>query len=91
MKKNTKKNPMVGKEVWILTYSPTSFTRYASTEVFTSRVKAVNEVKKVLEGSGYFSCALWEEVKSKLMTRGLFYRPDLFVGDKIIIDSATIR
>ncbi len=78
MKKNTKKNPMVGKKVYTLTITPTVEGRCTTSEVFTSLSKAIDAARREYDEAGYLSETYWKDMKKELKDYYFFYEPTMF-------------
>ena len=88
-KKNAKKNPLVGKEVWTLVitndYGSGIVTASA---VFTSFQKALNAAKTEFKEHNLME--YWEDAKTELKDQFFFHDPCLFHGDRFIIECVSI-
>lgn len=88
-KKNvSKKNPLIGKEVYVLTITNDYGKAETSTSVFTSFQKALNAAKVEFHEKGLME--YWDEAKKELKEQFFYRNPDLFNGDRFLIDCVKI-
>lgn len=89
--KNTKKvekNPLVGKEVWTLVITNDYGISATTVSVHTSFRKALNAAR--LEFKERDLMEFWDGAKKDLMEQFYFHDPDLFNGDRFLIDCIKI-
>lgn len=87
-KSDKMKNPLIGKEVWILTITNDYGVGETTTAAFTSFRKAMNAAKTEFECRNIMED--WEDAKKDL-TEQYFYRdPQIMNGDRFLIDCIKI-
>ena len=82
------KNPMVGKEVWVLTITNDYGHGETTTAVFTSLQKALNAAKT--EFKEHDCMEKWDAAKQELKEQFYWRDPNLFNGDRFLIDCVNI-
>lgn len=87
MAKN-EKNPLVGKEVWTLVITNDYEKGETTSAVFTSFQKALNAAKT--EFKEHDLMEYWEDAKMELKEQFFFHDPDLFNGDRFLIECVRI-
>ena len=87
MAKN-KKNPLIGKEVWTLVITNDYGVSETTSSVHTSFQKALNAAKTEFKEHGLME--YWEDAKKELKEQFFFRDPDLFNGNRFIIDCIKI-
>lgn len=86
--KKAKKNPLVGKEVWTLVITNDYTVSPTTVSVHTSFQKALNAAR--LEFKERDLMEFWDEAKTDLKEQFYFRDPDLFNGDRFLIDCVKI-
>lgn len=84
----TKKNPLVGQEVWTLAIANDYGVKETTISVHTSFQKALNAAKVEFREKGLME--YWDEAKKELKEQFFYRNPDLFNGDRFLIDCVKI-
>lgn len=87
MAKN-KKNPLVGKEVWTLVITNDYGNGETTSAVFASFQKALNAAKT--EFKEHDLMEYWEDAKKELKEQFFYRNPNLFNGDRFLIECVKI-
>ena len=82
------KNPLVGKEVWTLVITNDYGIGETTSAVVTSFQKALNAAKTEFKERGLME--YWEDAKKELKEQFFYRNPDLFNGDRFLIDCVKI-
>jgi len=84
----TKKNPLVGQEVWTLTIANDYGVKETTISVHTSFQKALNAAKVEFREHGLME--YWEGARRSLKYNWFFRDSSLFNGDRFLIDCVKI-
>ena len=82
------KNPLVGKEVWTLVITNDYGASVTTISVHTSFRKALNAAKVEFKERDLME--YWDGAKKELTEQYFFYNPDLFNGDRFLIECCEI-
>lgn len=82
------KNPLVGKEVWTLVITNDYGNGETTSAVFTSFRKALNAAETEFKERDLME--YWKDAKKELMNQFFFRDPDLFNGDRFLIECVKI-
>lgn len=82
------KNPLVGKEVWTLVITNDYGVSETTSSVHTSFQKALNAAKVEFKERDLMEH--WEKAKKELKEQFFFRDPDLFNGDRFLIECVKI-
>jgi hypothetical protein len=81
-------NPLVGKEVWTLVITNDYEKGETTSAVFTSFQKALDAAETEFKERDLME--YWEDAKTQLRDQFFFRDPDLFNGDRFLIECVKI-